>query len=162
MNHSQIIAPAEVNATAVPPGQRLRQPSLAARLVCGVAVAVVSIVAGLVVGAAPAAAAEVSGCAQGYSEYRGTCIWVTTGNKNTRDHTQYVSTISVSLPKGANAGKLEAWAGDGPAGVAWYRTTTGSTVKWTVDKWIKNNSGICGAYSYSDGSRSIACITISA
>jgi len=114
------------------------------------------------VGVAPASAATVSGCAQGWSEYRGTCIWVDTGSKNYTSKTQYVSQITVAAPRGATASKMEAWAGNGPTGVAWYRSTSSATyITWRIDKWIKTGSGICGAYTYpGTTTRSIACISI--
>ena len=109
-----------------------------------------------------ASAATVNGCAQGWSEYSGTCIWVVTGAKNSSNHTQWVSKITVQAPRSGSASKLEAWAGNGPTGVAWYQSTPNSRyVTWSINKWIKNKSGICGAYTWRDGTgRSIACITI--
>jgi hypothetical protein len=114
--------------------------------------------------ATPAFAATVNGCAQGYSQYHGVCIWVVTGSKNTSNHTQWVSQITVQMSAGYGRSKIEAWAGNGPTGVAWDKSQNGVTsVKWSIDKWIKTKSGICGAYTYTDGSgRSIACITITA
>jgi hypothetical protein len=110
-----------------------------------------------------ASGATVRGCAQSWSTYTGTCIEVVTGAKNPSNHTQWVSKITVVAPRGASASKLEAWAGNGPSGVAWYRSTGSNThVTWSINKWIKNKSGICGAYTWPGGGsgRSIACITI--
>lgn len=113
--------------------------------------------------ASSASAATVNGCAQGWSEHPGTCIWVETGAKNSSNHTQWVGKITVQAPRGAPASKLEAWAGNGPTGVAWYRSATGTYLTWSVNMWIKNMSGICGAYTWRGStSRSIACITIRA
>ena len=114
--------------------------------------------------ASPASAATVRGCAQSWSTSPGTCIEVVTGDKNSNNHTQWVEKVTVTAPRGASASKLEAWAGDGPTGVAWYASTSSATSKtWSIKKWIKNKSGICGAYTWKDGSgRSIACITIKA
>jgi hypothetical protein len=110
-----------------------------------------------------AASASVNGCAQGWSQYHGVCIYVTTGGKNTSNHTQWVSQISVQMAD-APGSKIEAWAGNGPTGVAWYRSQNGVTsVTWPINQWIKTKSGICGAYTYPGTSdRSIACITITA
>ncbi|MGI5238557.1 hypothetical protein [Dactylosporangium sp. CA-139066] len=111
----------------------------------------------------PASADTVNGCAQGWSQDVGTCIWVDTGAKNTTDHTQWVSQIKVQRPRNASSGFLEAWAGNGPTGVAWYQSGNGETKTWTINKWIKTDSGICGAYTWPGSSdRSIACITIKA
>ena len=121
------------------------------------------VVATAVAMASPAYAATVNGCAQGWSQYHGTCIWVDTGGKNTSNHTQWVSQITVAAPYNVPPSTLEAWAGNGPTGVAWYHSTYGTYVTWSVNMWIKSNSGICGAYTYRDGSgRSIVCITITA
>lgn len=122
----------------------------------------IGVIAGTAAPASAATGATVSGCAQGWSSYTGTCIWVVTGSKNASNHTQWVSQITVQAPRGASAGKLEAWAGNGPTGVAWYRSGNGTYVTWSINMWIKNGSGICGAYTYpGTSSRSIACITIS-
>ncbi|MFV2022423.1 hypothetical protein [Micromonospora sp. LOL_023] len=111
----------------------------------------------------PAFAGTVSGCAQGWSSYPGTCIWVDTGEKRTADHTQWVSQIKIQKPREGSSGFLEGWAGNGPTGIAWYRSGNGETVTWTINKWIKTDSGICGAYTWPGTSnRSIACITIKA
>jgi hypothetical protein len=116
-------------------------------------------------GASPASA-DSGGCAQGGLPYPGTCISVVTGGKNASAHTQWVSNITVTAPREAreaNARSLmEAWAGNGPSGVAWYRSGNGLTFTWDINMWIKTDSGICGSYTWSNGSRSIACITIKA
>lgn len=110
----------------------------------------------------PAAAGTVNGCAQGGSTYVGTCIWVDTGEKRA-DHTQWVSQIKIQRPREGSSSLLEGWAGNGPTGVAWYRSGNGETVTWPINKWIKTDSGICGAYTWPGSSnRSIACITIKA
>jgi hypothetical protein len=118
----------------------------------------------LMTSASPASATTVGGCAQGWSQWPGTCIQVVTGSKNFSNGTQYVRSITVSAPREARVynrpGTIEAWAGNGPTGVAWYRSTHGLTVTWTIDRWIKNGSGICGAFGPWSGGRSIACITI--
>ncbi|GHD52460.1 hypothetical protein GCM10010335_65000 [Streptomyces galbus] len=112
-------------------------------------------------GASTASAATVNGCAQGGTTMPGTCIWVDTGTKNSSNHTQWVSQITVQAPRGASSSLLEAWAGNGPSGVAWYRSGNGTYVTWPINQWIKTNSGICGAYTWPGTSdRSIACITI--
>ncbi|MFF5084031.1 hypothetical protein ACFY36_43850 [Actinoplanes sp. NPDC000266] len=128
----------------------------------GRAALVATIAAAAAVGAAdPASAATVSGCAQGWSTTPGTCIRVETGAKNTANRTQEVKTITVQAPRGASSGALEAWAGDGPSGIAWYTSGNGTSVTWNVNKSIKTNSGVCGAYTWPGTSnRSIACITI--
>ncbi|MCS7484598.1 hypothetical protein ACFFQW_46085 [Umezawaea endophytica] len=113
----------------------------------------------------PASADVVNGCAQGRSEWYGTCVWVTTGGKNNGNHTQWVEKIQVNAPReGRNtASTMEAWAGDGPSGIAWYQSGSGTTFTWTINKWIKTDSGICGSYTWPGRSdRSIACITIKA
>ncbi|MEU9742199.1 hypothetical protein AB0E12_23745 [Micromonospora chersina] len=126
------------------------------------AVVAVITVAAAVSTANPAAAGTVNGCAQGWSENPGTCIWVDTGEKRA-DHTQWVSQIKIQKPRQGSSGFLEGWAGDGPTGVAWYRSGNGETVTWPINKWIKTDSGICGAYTWPGSSdRSIACITIKA
>ncbi|MGC5288877.1 hypothetical protein [Micromonospora sp. DT231] len=126
-----------------------------------------AVVAAITVAAAvstanPATAGTVNGCAQGWSQDPGTCIWVDTGEKRA-DHTQWVSQIKIQKPRQGSSGFLEGWAGDGPTGVAWYRSGNGETVTWPINKWIKTDSGICGAYTWPESSsRSIACITIKA
>lgn len=116
------------------------------------------------VSASAGTAAWAAWCDRMYSPYPGTCIGVWTGAKNSSNHTQWVDHMTVSAPRAAAPSKLEAWAGNGPTGVAWYRSTSRSVfVTWPIHKWIKTNSGICGAYTYRDGSgRSIACIKIKA
>lgn len=111
-----------------------------------------------------APSATVNGCAQSFSADHGVCISVTTGSKNSSNHTQWVSQITVAMPTSYPPSKLEAWAGNGPTGIAWYQSTShANSITWSINMWIKNQSGICGAYTYTDGSgRSIACITISA
>ncbi len=125
---------------------------------------VTTVVAAAAVGVtSPAFAGTVSGCAQGWSEYPGTCIWVDTGEKRAADHTQWVSQIKVQKPREGSSGFLEGWAGNGPSGIAWYQSGNGETVTWSINKWIKTDSGICGAYTWPGSSdRSIACITIKA
>jgi len=89
-----------------------------------------------------------------------TCIVVYTASKDFTNHTQYVSQITVDAPSSwAPGGLLEAWAGNGPTGVAWYASQYTNHQTWTINKWIKTGSGICGAYGV-NGSRSVACITI--
>lgn len=116
-------------------------------------------------GGTASADGTVRGCAQSWSDKPGTCIEVVTGAKNSSNHTQWVSKITVRAPRAASApSQIEAWAGDGPTGIAWYKSTPSSLlVTWSINKWIKNRSGICGSYKWRDGSgRSIACITIKA
>ena len=58
--------------------------------------------------------------------------------------------------------QVEAWAGNGPAGIAWYKVQTRvSTVDWAINMWIKNGSGVCGSDTRPDYTRAIACIGIS-
>lgn len=134
-------------------------------LFVGLVMTVVLSSAAVLQGNGIAGAATVTGCAQGSFEYRGTCISVVTGTKNKSNRTQYVESITIHAPTEARRAnkpsKLEAWAGNGPTGVAWYNTKKGLSVTWTVNKWIKNGSGICGAYTWpGTTNRSIACITI--
>lgn len=112
-----------------------------------------------------ASAAVLYGCAQSWSSTPGVCIAVVTGTKNANNHTQWVSQITVSVPPGNNPSLLEAWAGNGPTGVAWYGSQSNSTSHtWQIDRWIKNDSGVCGAYTIplSGAGRAIACMTIRA
>jgi hypothetical protein len=111
---------------------------------------------GLGVAAGPASATgAVYAC-------NGTCIVAYTGAKNASNHTQYVSQLEVDYPSSWSPfGYLEGWAGNGPTGVAWYQSATGTSHLWTINQWIKTGSGVCGAYNVG-GSRSVVCITISA
>lgn len=122
--------------------------------------ATVAAVASLVVADPAFADGQVSNCAGWGDPSSNACVVVWTGSKNTANHTQYVSQIRVNAPRSwAPNGLLEAWAGDGPTGVAWYASQYTTTQTWTVNKWIKNGSGVCGAYGVS-GQRSVACISI--
>jgi hypothetical protein len=134
--------------------------SAAKKSAIGLSVAGLALV-GSLTSATAASAATVNGCAQSWSQDHGVCIYVVTGNKDTGNDTQWVSQISVQMANEPGS-KIEAWAGDGPTGVAWYRSQNGVTsVTWSINQWIKTNSGICGAYTYPGTSdRSIACITI--
>ena len=105
----------------------------------------------------------VNGCAQSWNPGGpGTCISVVTGSKNTSNHTQWVGQITVAAPYGESTpGELQAWAGNGPTGVAWYQSTTGLSVTWNINQWIKTGSGICGEYTYPGScDTSEACISI--
>jgi hypothetical protein len=129
-----------------------------------------TVLAGAIVAAALGVADTASadsttgGCAQGWSNYPGTCISVVTGDKNAGNHTEYVKQITVSAPRDASSpGLLEAWAGNGPSGIAWYKSANSLYITWTVNQWIKTDSGVCGSYTYpGTTTRSIACITIKA
>jgi hypothetical protein len=122
--------------------------------------AAAAVTASLVEGNPAFADGQVSSCAGSGDPSSNTCIVVWTASKNTTNQTQYVSQIRVNAPTSwAPNGLLEAWAGDGPTGVAWYASQYTTTQTWTINKWIKNGSGVCGAYGAS-GSRSVACITI--
>lgn len=133
--------------------------SAAKKSALGLSVAALALAGSLT--SATAASASVNGCAQSYSQDHGVCIYVVTGSKNTGNHTQWVSQISVQMANEPGS-TIEAWAGDGPTGVAWYRSQNGVTsVTWPINQWIKTKSGICGSYTYPGSSdRSIACITI--
>ncbi|WP_034091608.1 hypothetical protein [Streptacidiphilus albus] len=103
----------------------------------------------------------VGSCAGSGDPDHNTCITVYTETKNTTNHTQYVGQIVVTAPDSwAPGGLLEAWAGNGPTGIAWYQSEYGTYQVWTIDQWIKNGSGICGSYT-AGSSRSVACISIS-
>lgn len=97
----------------------------------------------------------VSGCSS-------VCIVVYTETKNYSNHTQYVGQIVVTAPSSwAPTGLLEAWAGNGSGGVAWYRSAYTTSYTWTINQWIKSGAGVCGAYGFPGTStRAVACITI--
>ncbi len=109
---------------------------------------------------ASARAADVGACNPWHqSQYPYVCVGASTGSKNYSNRTQWVGEVAVRTA--LEPWKFEAWIGDGPSGVAWYRTASGVTyMKWTVNRWVKNGSGICGAYHHRYGGRSVACITI--
>jgi hypothetical protein len=133
------------------------------RVLSALAIVIVMTFSTTLASSSPASAQTVRGCAQSWSEWVGTCVTVVTGSKNAGNRTQWVSSVTVNAPREARVvnrpGRLEAWAGNGPTGVAWYRSANGLSITWSVNMWIKNGSGICGAFP-SGGSRSIACITI--
>ena len=91
----------------------------------------------------------------------GNCVQATTGTKDHANHTQWVGWVR-SYGWGGASGivKLEAW-GDGfyfssnvnPNDVNPYR-------EWGAQRWVHSGSGVCGAATYNDGYRSIACISI--
>lgn len=102
--------------------------------------------------AAPAHAATVTSC----NGANAVCIQVVTGSKNTSNGTQWVESVHVYATKDVK-GTIEAWAGDGPTGVAWYRIAHNvRSAKWTVGMWIKNGSGVCGRHQHAG----TACISI--
>lgn len=113
------------------------------------------------VGTAPtASAASVGMCNPWWgTENPYVCVGAQTGQKNLTNRTQWVSTVTVRTT--LNPGRMEAWIGNGPSGVAWFGSVSGATYRtWTVNRWVKNGSGICGAYYHRFGGRSVACITI--
>jgi hypothetical protein len=132
----------------------------------GLRVGVMTILAGvfaaasLVVANPAFADGAVGNCAGWGDPSSNTCITVYTASKNFSNHTQYVSQITVNAPTSwAPTGLLEGWAGDGPSGIAWYASQYTTSHTWTINKWIKTGSGVCGAYGW-PGTRSVACITI--
>lgn len=64
-------------------------------------------IAAAVATAGPASAATGNGCAQGWSDYPGTCIWVTTGDKDSANNTQWVSSIKIRKPREGTSSFLE-------------------------------------------------------
>lgn len=155
----------EALGPALAPGDRAHRPvrrilGRAARrsrlLLAALALAMVLPVAQ----ASPAVAGSVGACNPWWSSQNHyVCVGVSTGSKNYSNRTQYVYAVAVRTH--LEPWRLEAWIGDGPTGVAWYRTASGETyVRWPVNRWVKNGSGICGAYHHRYGGRSVACIKI--
>ncbi|WP_157734840.1 hypothetical protein [Pseudofrankia inefficax] len=113
------------------------------------------------VGLAPTAAradTTVGGCTGLIS---GNCVQATTGSKNFQNHTQWVGWVR-SYGWGGSNGivKLESWSSNfyfssnvNPNDVNPYR-------EWGAQRWVPSGSGVCSAATYTDGYRSVACITI--
>lgn len=124
-------------------------------------VAVAVLAAFMVLPAKPAAAETwVTSCNGSIgSVWQDMCVHVETGGKDYSTGSQWVSKVVVWWRY--DTANLEAWAGDGPTGVAWYGSSRGTHVTWTVDKWIKSGSGVCGAgWQESPYGRVVGCIEI--
>lgn len=113
---------------------------------------------GVAVGAAPIALADttVSGCTY---HPDGACVAATTGSKV--NGTQWVGWVNASGQQNGVI-KLEAW-GDGfyfatPADPnTWHPSQ-----QWGAQRWVQSGTNVCGAITYQDGHRDIACISIRA
>jgi hypothetical protein len=106
----------------------------------------------LALGATPAVADVVQG------QFDGTWIWVGTGAKNSSNHTQWVSYITVMTGSGgACPGKLEGWT----SGFYAAQQVCGSTaITWYISRWISSGNAVCGASLNRYGGRDVACISI--
>lgn len=110
--------------------------------------------------AAPAQADSwVVGCNwTGTSGYgRGACGGGTTGGKNLTNRTQWVGWVTAYR---AGLGqdrivKVESW-GDG-----FYFSANAESGTWSAQRWVRSGTNVCGAVTYEDGARFIACIGIS-
>lgn len=138
---------------------RVREPFILHKFAAA-ALALALIFGGIVLDAPPASAGGAGNCEPWWSaKYPYVCVGVTTGAKNYSNGTQYVSKVVIRTA--LQPSFMEAWIGNGPTGVAWYRSKSGVTsATWYPNRWVKNGSGICGAYRHRSGGRSVTCITI--
>ncbi|WP_433077741.1 hypothetical protein ACQP1P_35345 [Dactylosporangium sp. CA-052675] len=110
--------------------------------------------------AAPAHADSwVIGCnGSGINNYsRGACGGGTTGGKNYTNHTQWVGWVT-AYRAGLEHNpivKVESW-GDG-----FYFSANAESGTWGAQRWVRSGTNVCGAVTYDDGARFIACISIS-
>lgn len=139
---------------------RPRLARIAAKTIVALA-GVVSTVVMMLGGTAVPAHADswVSGCNwTGISGYgRGACVRATTGTKNYQNHTQWVGWVE-AYRSGLGSDqivKVESW-GDG-----FYFSAGGSYARWGAQRWVRSGTNVCGAVTYWDGARFIACIAIS-
>jgi hypothetical protein len=102
--------------------------------------------------------AGVSGCAgAGWGMIsQEVCIQVDTGGKNYNNRTQYVGSLQVFDPNQV-AGTIDAW-GDG----FYFRDGSGSNYhrRWSVNRWVRSGTNICGRIADKWGSSKTACIAI--
>ena len=130
------------------------------RRIAALVVAAATAVTATLVGGAPAYADQwVSGCNwTGTSGYgRGACIRATTGSKNFDNHTQWVGWVNAyRAGLGSDAIiKVEAW-GDG----FYFSKDNSAGETWGAQRWVRSGTNVCGAVTYWDGARYIACIAI--
>ena|SRR5947209_6581741 len=129
------------------------------KLLTLVGVLIASAVATLTLAAPAHADSWVAGCNwTGISGYgRGACVRATMGGKNYTNHTQWVGWVN-AYRSGLGSDtivKVEAW-GDG-----FYFAANGSSATWGAQRWVHSGTNVCGAVTYWDGARFIACIGVS-
>jgi type IV secretory pathway VirB2 component (pilin) len=101
---------------------------------------------------ADAPVGQCNGAFWGYLT-QGICVTAITGGKDYSNHTQWIGSVTASQPDGA-AQFLEIW-GDG-----FYYSGRDVSKTWSVNRWVRSDSGVCAAHTDRWGVREVACISI--